>query len=300
MPRRNAILLTLAAALLLPALAAAQTPEAKPAPPVAAVSAIDRLHVAIWPEYDRSDALVIYRIRLAASVKLPGQATVKLPAAVGKPHAVAKRGIDGQLYVAEHTYAVDGDWATVTVTTDVAELQLEYYAPISVEGDKRTFVFEWPGGAPVRELAYEIQEPVGAEAVTVVPAPAQRDQRSDGLTYDDGVVGGRAPDAPGRFELTYTKSDSRLTAEVLRGPQAGPPSNPPTNLGSGQLPAPPSPAPATATATPESGKSGGPSWALVGVLLVAAFAAGIWIGRASAPGDDEEEAEDNSAKSAKS
>ena len=41
------------------------------------------LEIDLWPEYDRPDMLVIYRITLDNSVKLPAQLTLRIPAAVG-------------------------------------------------------------------------------------------------------------------------------------------------------------------------------------------------------------------------
>lgn len=57
------------------------------------------LEIDLWPEYDRPDMLVIYRLTLDNSVKLPAQLTLRIPAAVGAPYNVAyEDAADGMLY----------------------------------------------------------------------------------------------------------------------------------------------------------------------------------------------------------
>ena len=56
---------------------------------------LERLEIAIWPEYDRPSALVIYKARLDTSVDLPAVVRLPIPASVGAPHAVAAWSPDG-------------------------------------------------------------------------------------------------------------------------------------------------------------------------------------------------------------
>jgi len=284
--------LALAIAVLGVWAAAASAQPGAPAQPTRA--SIDTLEVAIWPEYDRPEALVMYRATLKADAALPAEVALRVPAAVDKPHAVAKRGVDGKLYTVDHAYAVDGDWATVVMTTDSLHVQLEYYAPIQIEGGTRQFKFEWPGGPDVEQLTYELQEPFGASDFQVVPAATQRGQRGDGLSYNNGAVRGRKSGDAATFELSYNKADSRLTVQSLQPQRPVAPlatgrallDSVPSDQFAAQTP------PKPAAATKPSDKSG-PSWALIAVLVVGAFGAGILIGRiwASAANSDEDKAD---------
>ena len=56
------------------------------------------LQIDLWPEYDRSEMLVILRASLAADVSLPVDVTFRSPAAAGEPNAVAVRQPDGSLF----------------------------------------------------------------------------------------------------------------------------------------------------------------------------------------------------------
>lgn len=266
--------------------AVALAQPAAPAPPTAAT--IDTLQIAIWPEYDRPEALVMYRAKLDPATALPAQVTLPVPANVDKPHAVARQNANGDLFDAQHTYAVDGDWATVVVTTDTLDVQLEYYAPIAIEGNVRRFRFEWPGGPNVRQLVYEIQEPFGAAGVQITPAPARRGQRSDRLFYSDGIVAGRKSGDPGAVELTYQKADKRLTVASLT-PQR--PSTTPqlgmsgAVLGGQQSAQAPASIPRSATKPTDEG---GTSPLLIIVLVVGAFGAGVFIGRSSVTNEEQD------------
>ena len=68
----------------------------------------ERLTIAFWPEYDRSAVLVTYRVELAPTVAVPALVELTIPADVGMPHAVAKRGADGGLYLTLSTREVNG------------------------------------------------------------------------------------------------------------------------------------------------------------------------------------------------
>ena len=50
---------------------------------------LESLEIALWPEFDRPEVLVIYRGQLDADVALPALVEITLPARVGQPTAVA-------------------------------------------------------------------------------------------------------------------------------------------------------------------------------------------------------------------
>ena len=52
---------------------------------------LDRLEVAIWPEYDQPAALIIIRGFVSADTPLPAVIPLAMPFDVPEPNAVAKR-----------------------------------------------------------------------------------------------------------------------------------------------------------------------------------------------------------------
>ena len=90
-------------------------PLASPAKAQSVVE-FDLLQVDIWPEYDRPEVLVIYRMSLADTVSLPAQISLHIPAAAGQPYNVANQDVDGMLYNLEYSLTPEGDWVRVTFT----------------------------------------------------------------------------------------------------------------------------------------------------------------------------------------
>jgi hypothetical protein len=176
---------------------------------------IESAEVHLWPEYDRAEVLVIYRILLASDTQLPTTLRLPIPAAVGEPHAVAVAGPGGALLNAPYQRTVAGDLAILAIEASSLQVQLEYYEPLARDGDRRSYVFRWPGGVEARSLAVEVQEPVGATDFQVDPPAAARRMGDLGLVYQRVEVGPvTAAQAP-TVSLAYRKATGTLSAEAL-------------------------------------------------------------------------------------
>ncbi len=180
---------------------------------------IESFDVALWPEYDRPGMLVSYRVRLSADTVLPANVVFAIPAAVAKPHAVAKRGDDGSLYLAEYTQEVKGSNALIDVLTDRRDLQLEYYSDITISGDRREYAFVWPGGIEISEFSYEVIQPKGALNFSVTPPPTKQQMGDGGVTFHTARLGAKVPAQQVEISISYHKAGRALTA-------AAPPSIP--------------------------------------------------------------------------
>lgn len=221
-----------------------------------------RLEIAIWPEYDQPAALVMLRAQLAPDMALPAIVPLPMPASIPAPNAVAKRAPDGGLLLAQHTVEQRGDWTIFNVEADFPEVRIEYYAPMDLSQPQREFVFEWPGGMTIDEVVFEIQQPLGAADMVVVPPPANRNPGADGMTYALGSLGAAAATDAKTIALTYTKSSPSLSIAGMQ-PTAPPPTQ--------QIPS----AGATPAATDRPPETGSSKWMVtlgivlgVGILLV--------------------------------
>jgi hypothetical protein len=208
MLKKSTFLFLLILALVLPATAYAQTPVV-----------IDSLEVDLWPEYDRPQMLVIYRITLDDAVSLPAELTLSIPANAGEPNAVAVQGDDGNLLNAEYDYQVVGEMAEIMLIADNANIHIEYYDPgLQIDGDQRHFDYTWQGDYAVNRLAFEVQQPTGASQLQTIPPLGAGQVSSDGLTYYRAEF--NALDAGQTFELSldYAKSSDTLTAGQSQPP----------------------------------------------------------------------------------
>ena len=178
---------------------------------------LERLEVALWPEYDRPGVLVIYRFQLSAESPLPAQVRLPIPASIGQPNAVAWQDDDQALYDAVYAVETAGEWTTVLVEMRESRSgQLEYYADLSVQGELRTFRFEWPGGVETGAVSYEVQQPVTALDLTITPAPDSQNIGPFGLNYSVAILGPLDAGSRWAIDMSYRKADSILTVEALQ------------------------------------------------------------------------------------
>ncbi len=176
---------------------------------------IDRLEVAIWPEYDRAAVLVIYRVELSPETSLPAQLTLPIPASAGEPFAVASRNAAGDLFVANYTRQVEGEWANLTIDVDEAGAQVEYYVDLETSGPQRQITFTWPGGVELGTLTYEVQQPFGVSDLAVTPSGASG-VRQDGLTYVQADLGPQQASSSLDITISYSKTTPGVTIDALQ------------------------------------------------------------------------------------
>ncbi len=183
---------------------------------------IAEFQVALWPEYDNPSMLVIYRVRLDPATELPAVAELPIPASVGDPLAVAMTDSSGNLVNAQYTRGVSGEWGLISVTTESLQLQVEYYSPLVFDGQLRRFTYSYPGASNVVSMSYEVQAPIGAEEMTITPAPESQTVGQDGLTYYSADLGIDSGTSGTEIDITYVKTSTDLTADLLSLPPGSP------------------------------------------------------------------------------
>jgi hypothetical protein len=173
---------------------------------------IDTLEVDLWPEYDRPEMLVIYRISLDPTVSLPADLTFTIPADAAL-NAVAVQGDDGNLLNAEYDYEVAGDLAEITLSADNASVHIEYYDPnLQIDGDQRHFDYTWPGDYAVNQFVLVAQQPSAAGQLQTIPPLGAGQVSGDGLTYYQAEFGALEAGQTFALSVDYTKQDDALTA----------------------------------------------------------------------------------------
>ncbi len=134
------------------------------------VTDLQWLEVRLWPEYDTPDLLVI----LVGEPTQPNQPLlIPLPPGA-RVHAVASSSTGGSL--------VENAWELITtaegvnlvsMTPDGQQFQIEFYAPIAADSDKRDIDYELPAGYVTADNAtVEIVIPPSASEVAFDPEAA--------------------------------------------------------------------------------------------------------------------------------
>ncbi len=176
---------------------------------------LEALNVALWPEYDRPEMLVIYKMAWSSSVSLPAQVSLRIPA-TAELNALAERGVDGGLYNVAPEREVHGEWAVITFLATMPEAQLEYYDPgIQKEGANRVYTYQWAGDYPVEALSFQVQQPAGALDFNLVPSLGTGIQGSDTLFYYGAEIGAVPAGEPFLLDLNYQKSSDALSVELV-------------------------------------------------------------------------------------
>lgn len=181
---------------------------------------LSAVEVDLWPEYDQPEMLVIYRITLSPSVSLPADLTFKIPVSAGEPSAVAGKDVTANgeegLFTIPYEYQANGEWALVTLTASMPEIQLEYYDPgLVTDGAERRFSYRWPGDYAVDSLMVQVQQPLNATDMHISPASDEGIPRPDGLVYYNKQVGSLPAGQTFDLKIDYQKETDSLSAPNL-------------------------------------------------------------------------------------
>jgi len=181
------------------------------------------LEVDIWPEYDRPEVLVIYRIGLPATTSLPVEISLRIPTVAGAPNAVAARQPDGALINLTYDTQTDGDWTTLTFTTTTPESQIEYYDPqLNKSGTQRQFTHDWLGDYPIDNFSIQVQQPFDAYEMRISPDMGPGERGKDGLVYYTGDFGALKAGQNFVTSIEYDKDNDNLTTTSLSVDSSGP------------------------------------------------------------------------------
>jgi zinc-ribbon domain len=183
------------------------------------LAALASLEIALWPEYDRPEVLVIYRGLVAESAPLPAAVTFTLPTTVRAVNAVAYLDPTSNklLNISDYTLNDNAAGRVISFSTPARRFQFEYYAAglLSRQGDIRTLAFTFAAPTAVDDARFEVQQPVGAQSGSSNPSPSVTEVRDDGLTYAVYRLGSLTPGESRSLQATYSRSSDTLSTDTL-------------------------------------------------------------------------------------
>lgn len=172
----------------------------------------ESINVDIWPEYDKPSVLIIYHARLSAQVSLPATINFRIPAAAGKPFALAWQSVDNALYDLKYETKPAGEWTEIQFSTPAPDIQIEYYDPdLRKTGNRREFTYRWPGNYTVQNLSLQVQQPINATNMKFVPGTGSGRTGNLGLVYYSLLVGQVSSGTAFNLDVSYDKPDDMLT-----------------------------------------------------------------------------------------
>ena len=170
------------------------------------------MSVELWPEYDQPSMLVIKQFAVSANTALPATVTLRFPTD-GNLVAVAILS-NGELLNKNFSGPfVQGDWQAITINVDSYEShRLEYYQPLTRDGNKRDFKYQWFGDYSVEQFAVSVLIPADSTELVTSPALQNTTETADGLAITGTVVeNGLMMGNSFQFELEYERTSDALT-----------------------------------------------------------------------------------------
>lgn len=151
---------------------------------------IEQVSVQFWPEYDQPNMLVIINMVLSENLDYPVAIKLPLPAGVETPFVVASGDeTNGVGDSTPYTVAAGTEHNVISYMAQGPIVHYEYYDnSLSFNGEARTFSFELAFDYPIGGVDYEVQVPVDAGQMVLVPALSDEIGKSDGLNYYRGDV----------------------------------------------------------------------------------------------------------------
>jgi hypothetical protein len=178
---------------------------------------LDMVEIDIWPEYNQPSVLVIIHIFLSPTTPLPATLKFHLPSRVGDPFQVAMREADGELQDLQYSRGIEENLSVITIVASNPEIQIEYYDPsLSRLGSVRSFTYEWQGDYDVTSLSFEVQQPLTATHMQIMPPFGAGLQGEDGITYYDSTIGTIKQGYDFTVFLKYQKDNDLLTISALQ------------------------------------------------------------------------------------
>ena len=176
---------------------------------------INQLNIQLWPEYDRSEMLVMYSISLVEGTPLPAELDIRVPANA-EINAVAKVSGDSMLTLPYDPPVRDGDWTIITLIIDeLTTYRVEYYAPIEKNGTTRNHSFLWESDYDIDALFLELQEPPNTTNLTTTPALIEANPMQEGIIYHTLAAGAISANAPFSLEISYDKDNDNWTVSSM-------------------------------------------------------------------------------------
>ena len=184
-----------------------------------------RLEIALWPEYDQPEVLVILHGWVPEGQALPAPVVLRLPADVAVLNAVAYLDPTRNALISLKQYDLvkDTSGQLLRFDTPARQFQVEYYSRAMLErqDSTRTLTFSFSTQTDIADLEIEVQQPSGTQEFTSEPTPDDTQTRADGLAYAVYHLGPMAVGTSRSLRVSYTRDSDQLSRDMLHSAAQG-------------------------------------------------------------------------------
>ena len=139
------------------------------------------INIELWSEYDQPSMLVIHEFIVDESMSLPVQVKIRFPK---DGNLIAVAYLNNEKFInADFTGPEgQGNWQTVTLNVQSYDpYRVEYYQPLTHNGNQRKFSFRWFGDYAVDEFNVTVQIPSDSTDIITEPVFSDMAESTDGL-----------------------------------------------------------------------------------------------------------------------
>jgi hypothetical protein len=207
-----ALSLSALAALGIPALTHAQTPDR-----------IASLDISVWPEFDDPRVLVQYDGQLAAKDGYPRDVSFYVPSGAAVTATAYEDDTQKLLNTDPATIADAGNGLKrVTFKLPKPHFHLEYYNDMIKGAPDKSFEFAYTPLLPADQINVQVQQPLKADKFTTVPPAAQVQEGMHGFKYYLFSYQTVAAEQPVKVQVSYVKTDPNPSLQNVTPPQTSP------------------------------------------------------------------------------
>jgi hypothetical protein len=172
---------------------------------------LDSLNIQLWSEYDQPSMLVINQFVVSQDTALPAQVTLRFPKE-GNLVAVAVESNGDLLNKIFEGPEEQGSWQQIKINVDSYDPhRIEYYQPLTRDGNKRHFQYQWFGDYYVKDFQIAMLVPADSTELTTSPVLQNTTTTADGaaiagsVTRNDLRMGNSF-----QFQLDYERTSDTL------------------------------------------------------------------------------------------
>ncbi|MCB0210296.1 MAG: hypothetical protein KDJ52_13245 [Anaerolineae bacterium] len=180
---------------------------------------IQNLLVELWPEFDRPEVLIIYRVQLSDDTTLPTTVTFPLPGYIKTMNAVAYGQGNDLIAIDENDVEMTyrDDTLFLSFSTPSPLVQLEYYDGeiISRQDQTRTLDYVFTAPYAIENAIFQFQAPAQTEDFTLEPTASNTFVDPNGLTYNVINESNVAAGVSRPMTATYQRTTDTLTLDLI-------------------------------------------------------------------------------------
>ena len=182
---------------------------------------IPKLAISLWPEYDNSQVLVMYKGSVSGDVQLPTEIHINVLPGTKDPH-VASVTLTGAHIHDSFEVKVDEKGTYISFVLKERNFHLEYYFnPFKPGVNDKVFNYSYKAYYPVINFSYEVQKPVGSLDFQTTPSSFQNFTDEKGILHFQVSAGSLAAGETKKVSVSYFKSSPETSLQKLEKSEKG-------------------------------------------------------------------------------